>query len=202
MHYQTRHYEGEWSAIPLRSVDGKTDSIIVSPFENAVYKDTPFLEESPSLQNVLQTFKCPLKAVRLLKLNAGAFIKEHRDADLSFEKGEIRLHIPVITNDYVEFYLDKERMHLKEGECWYLNFNLLHSIINNSNTDRIHLVVDATVNDWVKELFALPAANKKEIEEAGLDENTRRQMIEQFRKMNTGTSNRLADEMEGSLAPS
>ena len=69
-----------------------------------------------------------LLAVRLLKLNAGASIKEHRDNDLFFEKGEIRIHIPIITNADVEFYLDSERMNLQEGSCWYMNFNLLHAI--------------------------------------------------------------------------
>ena len=29
-HYQVKHYEGEWSAIPLRSIDGKSDNIIIS----------------------------------------------------------------------------------------------------------------------------------------------------------------------------
>ena len=28
-HYQVKHYEGEWSAIPLRSIDGKSDNIII-----------------------------------------------------------------------------------------------------------------------------------------------------------------------------
>ena len=98
------------------------------------------MKESTYLQEVLSNFKCPLQAVRLLKLNVGAVIKEHRDAELGFEYGEIRLHIPVITHEEVEFYLDKERIQLQEGECWYMNFNLPHSIINKSKINRIHLV--------------------------------------------------------------
>ena len=150
---------------------------------------------------MLAHFKCPLLAVRLLKLNAGAVIKEHRDAELSFEKGEIRLHIPVLTHDEVEFYLDKERMYLKEGECWYMNFNLPHSIINKSKINRIHLVIDATVNDWVKKLFAQPLANKKEISEPGHTHEVKKQMIVQLRSMNTETSLKMADEMEAGLVP-
>ena len=199
LHYQKLHYEGEWSAIPLRSVDGQADNIIIAPQENAIYQDTIFLQASPYLQTVLQTFKCPLQAVRLLKLNAGAIIKEHHDAELNFEKGEIRVHIPVVTNDDVEFYLDSERMNLKEGECWYMNFNLKHSIINNSKINRIHLVIDAVVNDWVKELFAQPALNKKEIAEKGIDPETKKMTIAQLRQLNTETSNRMADEMEALL---
>jgi Aspartyl/Asparaginyl beta-hydroxylase len=199
LHYQTLHYEGEWSALPLRSIDAITDNIMISPQENAEYQDTIFLDECPYIKKLLQTFDCPLMAVRLLKLNAGAIIKEHRDHDLYFEKGEIRIHIPVITHEEVEIYLGKERLQLKEGECWYMNFNLPHAIQNNSPVNRIHLVIDARVNDWVKQLFAQPALYKKEIEEPGYDEATRKAMIVLLRNMNTETSNRMADKMEATL---
>jgi hypothetical protein len=196
LHYQSLHYEGEWTAIPLRSTDGSTDNIIIAPQENAEYKDTVFLDECPYIKEVLQTFDCPLMAVRLLKLNAGALIKEHRDHDLYFEKNEIRLHIPVITHEQVETWLDKERLLLQEGECWYMNFNLPHSIINKSPVNRIHLVIDARVNDWVKQLFAQPAAIRKDVAEPTYDDATKKAIIAQLRSMNTETSNRMADEME------
>lgn len=200
LHYQTKHYEGNWSAIPLRSIGGKPDNIFISPEENPVYGDTDYLRNSPAFQNVLSVFKCPLLAVRLLKLDAAAVIKEHRDNDLAFEKGEIRIHIPVITHPEVEFYLDKERMILKEGECWYMNFNLPHSIYNKSPYDRVHLVIDAVVNDWVTALFGQPGLLRKETEEPGYSDETRRQIIAQLRLMGTAVSNQLADEMESSSA--
>jgi hypothetical protein len=50
LHYQVRHYEGEWSAIPLRSVNGDTDNIIVSPETSPDYKDTVFLSDCPYLK--------------------------------------------------------------------------------------------------------------------------------------------------------
>ncbi len=199
LHYQTKHYEGEWSALPLRSTGGKIDNVIIAPTDLVPYENTALLQACPYIQQVLANFKCPLQAVRLLKLNAGAIIKEHRDAELHFEKGEIRIHIPVVTNDDVEFYLDKERIFLKEGECWYMNFNLPHSIINNSKVNRIHLVIDAVVNEWVKELFDQPAINKKEIAEPEIDADTKRQIIDNLRRMNSETSNRLADEMEATI---
>jgi hypothetical protein len=199
LHYQQLHYEGEWSAIPLRSVDASTDNIMIAPQEGAVYKNTVFLDACPYIKTVLEQLHCPLLAVRLLKLNSGAIIKEHKDHELYYEKGEIRLHIPVVTHEAVEFYLDKERVQPKEGECWYMNFNLPHSIINKSPVDRIHLVIDAVVNDWVKEQFAQPGLLKKEIEEPGYDAATKKAIIAQLRSMNTETGNRLADEMEASL---
>ncbi len=201
-HYQVKHYEGEWTAIPLRSIGGKADDVFISPAGNPEYRDTVFLESSPYLQQVLQSFQCPLQAVRLLKLNAGSIIKEHRDAELNFENGEIRLHIPVLTHPDVEFYLDKERLSLLEGECWYMNFNLLHAINNNSPVNRVHLVIDAVVNDWVTAIFNSPEIIiKKETEDFSkvLDEATKKQMIIQFREMNTAVSNKMADELENEM---
>ena len=196
LHYQKLHYEGEWTALPLRSINGHAANVMISPVSDCNYQDTVFLKESPYLQEVLGQFKCPLLAVRLLKLNAGAVIKVHHDTDLSFEKGEIRLHIPVITHEDVEFYLDKERIHPQEGECWYMNFNLPHSIINKSKVNRIHLVIDATVNDWVTAVFEQPLANKKLAEETRYTDEVKKQMIAQLRQMNTETATRIADEME------
>lgn len=202
-HYQVKHYEGEWTAIPLRSIAGKVDDIIISPIDNGDYRDTIFLENSTYIKEVLQTFQCPLHAVRLLKLNAGSIIKEHRDAELNFEKGEIRFHIPVLTHTDVQFFLDKEKMYLKAGECWYMNFNLPHAINNKSKINRVHLVIDAVVNDWVKEIFTGTACPvKKEIEDtSGVhDEATKKQMIISFRQMNTTVSNKMADDLENSLS--
>ena len=201
-HYQVKHYEGEWTAIPLRSMGGKADDIIITPTDNRDYRDTVFLDNSPYLKKVLQHFQCPLQAVRLLKLHAGSNIKEHRDAELNFENGEIRLHIPVRTHADVEFFLDKERLNLLEGECWYMNFNLLHAINNNSPINRVHLVIDAVVNDWVTGIFNSPDITvKKEIEDLShvLDDETKKQMIHHFRKMNTTVSNQMADDLEAEI---
>ena len=197
-HYQTLHYSGDWSAIPLRSTGGSVNNIIIAPHSGSVYADTPFLQSSPYLQEVLSTFHCPLNAVRLLKLGAGAIIKEHKDADLCYEKGEVRIHIPIITDPLVEFILDQERMFPKAGECWYMNFNLPHSINNFSDHDRVHLVIDAEVNDWVKDFFQqVTLLPKKEMDEEKIlyDEATKKEMINRLREMNTETSNRMADEL-------
>ena len=199
LHYQKLHYEGDWSAIPLRSVNGDASNIFISPEANPQYKDTIFLDKSSYFKEVLSTFKCTLLAVRLLKLNSGAVIKEHKDADLCYEKGEIRIHIPVVTNEEVEFYLDKEKMLLREAECWYMNFNLPHSINNKSQVNRVHLVIDAVVNEWVHELFAQPGSHKKLMDEPGYDYRTRMDMIAGLRELNTETSNRLADDLEASI---
>jgi quercetin dioxygenase-like cupin family protein len=201
LHFQVKHYEGEWSAIPLRSIRGEIDNGFISPEETDVYDDTILLKGCPYLQQVLYSFACPLLSVRLLKLAAGTQIHEHKDRDLCFEEGLVRFHIPVFTNPQVEFYLQGEQMHLEEGECWYMNFNLPHALHNKSKTDRIHLVIDTRVNDWVKNLFeSSEIKNKKEA--ADIPKHTKEEQLEiisHLRNMNTEASNQLADEMEAGI---
>jgi hypothetical protein len=107
---------------------------------------------------VLGAFECPLQAVRLMRLAPGSVIKEHSDLELSFEEGTVRLHIPVSTNDGVDFRLNGLRCTMPAGSCWYLRLSDRHSVANRGKSDRVHMVIDALVNDWLTPLFerALP----------------------------------------------
>ncbi len=202
-HYQKKHYEGNWSIIPLRSLNGDPDNIYsIHSTGNAapVYKDTPFLQQCPGLSAVLDFFQCEKTAVRLMKLEAGAVIKEHTDQEMSFEEGEARFHIPLQTNAQVDFYLLDERIPMQEGECWYLNLSLPHRVTNGGTSDRIHLVVDCLVNDWVKELFAEGADCIREIDKAATTRpasaEEQKLIIAELRRMNTAAANELANKME------
>lgn len=154
-HFVKQNYEGDWSAIPLRSPIGETHPIrmIYSDPACREFVDTPFLKICPYFQEVLSAFQCRLGAVRLMKLAPNSVIKEHADFDLSFEDGMIRLHIPVKTNPGVEFYLNGERVLMEAGECWYLRLSDPHRAVNNSPENRVHLVIDAVVNNWVREIL-------------------------------------------------
>jgi hypothetical protein len=59
----------------------------------------------------------------------------------------------VVTNDAVEFYLNDTRVVLEAGTLWYLRLSEPHRIVNGGSTDRVHLVIDAEVDGWVKALF-------------------------------------------------
>jgi len=156
-HFNTAYYQGDWSAVPLRSVGGRADHIYPDPTAKEAFADTPLLARCPYLREVLATLRCPQQATRLLRLRAGSVIQEHRDHELGFEDGEVRLHIPVRTNPDVEFVLNQVRVVLPEGECWYLNVNQPHRVANRGATDRIHLVVDCVVNDWLQDLLLAAA---------------------------------------------
>jgi hypothetical protein len=153
-HFNTSYYEGDWSGVALRSVGGVARQLYPDPSAQDTFADTSILARCPYAQEVLATFACPLQAVRFLRLAAGSSIREHRDYRLGFEDGEVRLHVPVSTNPDVAFFLNGERLDMREGECWYLNLNLPHRVENQSLTDRVHLVIDCTVNDWLRDLFS------------------------------------------------
>ena len=154
-HFVRQNYEGDWSVIPLRAQAGvrhPVQAIYSNPSATA-FEDLPALEAAPYLRTVLDAFACPLQAVRLMRLAPGSLIKEHRDHDLSFEDGAVRIHIPVTTNDAVDFRLNGTSCAMAAGTCWYLRLSDPHSVANRGPTDRVHLVIDAGVNPWVRALF-------------------------------------------------
>jgi quercetin dioxygenase-like cupin family protein len=153
-HYNKRDYDGDWDIIALRADEGNKYKIF-SPFDisTAKIQDTEHMQRCPYFSTVLNQLQCEKNTVRLMRLKPGAVIKEHTDYNLSVDDVEMRLHIPITTNPQMEFYLDKKRVFLNEGECWYLNFNLIHSLKNGGTTDRVHMVIDCTVNSWLLSFF-------------------------------------------------
>lgn len=153
-HMNTRIYQGEWSGIPLRAKAGETHPIRqLTAFHEpgCTWEATALMERCPHVEKALETFQCPLYSVRFLKLAAGASVADHKDDDLCADEGEARLHIPITTNDRVEFIIGGEPVSMKAGECWYGNFSDTHRLVNNGESDRVHLVIDCKVNDWLRE---------------------------------------------------
>ena len=150
-HFVKRNYDGDWSVIPLRAAAGATHPVMMIYSDPGCqeFADTPFLDQCPYSRAVLQAFACELQAVRLMKLSPGSSIREHADHDLAAENGTARLHVPIVTNDGVDFRLNGRRIVMNEGECWYLRLSDPHSVENNGRSDRVHLVIDAVVNDWL-----------------------------------------------------
>jgi hypothetical protein len=79
--------------------------------------------------------------VLLVKLKSNTSIATHVDNGESLVNCK-RTHIPIITNDLVIFTIGGETKQLKEGEIWEINNTNEHSVDNNSNENRIHLILD------------------------------------------------------------
>ena len=151
-HFNTQYYEGDWSGIALRAAKDANVQLYPDPTAT-VYENTEMLARCRYMPEVLSSFRCEIESARLLRLTVGSNIREHRDYKLGYEDGFVRIHVPVQTNREVEFYLDDQFLRMNEGEAWYLNFNLKHRVKNGGAEDRIHLVIDCVLNDWLRGFF-------------------------------------------------
>jgi hypothetical protein len=192
-HFNKTDYSGQWSSIALRSASGTETDIRAHP---GAYLNTPLMRNCPYFQHILDLFDCPKEAVRLLALAPGSRIHEHRDSQTSYEYGFFRIHIPIETGNDVAFRVDGTVLPMAAGECWYANFDLLHSVHNNGRCDRVHLVLDCRRNAWSDELF----------EEAGYDFSEehrnhqpssamKQQIIAELNRQNTETARKLIDQL-------
>ena len=77
----------------------------------------------------------------IANLLGGAKIAPHIDTDPSFAVAH-RVHVPLITNDEVDFHVGGELFHLHEGQAYEINNLALHSVHNRSQQDRLHMIFD------------------------------------------------------------
>src|SRR5688500_18349735 len=96
--------------------------------------------------------------VMLARMAAGGIIKPHRDANPA-AKWPHKIHVPLLTNDRVVFFIDGVGHHFVEGEAVEVSNMAVHAVENNGDTDRIHLIfeyfdADQPVPDWVGKLPA------------------------------------------------
>jgi len=149
-HFNSGYHDGGWYGAALRSPGGDAARLYSGGAPSAGFADTPLLARCPAIGAVLDHVRAPLRAVRLLRLAPGSVIREHRDDDLRFDEGHARLHVPIATGDAVEFYVDGTRVGMRAGECWYLDLSRPHRVQNLGVQDRIHLVIDCEVSEWLE----------------------------------------------------
>jgi hypothetical protein len=114
------------------------------------------------IREIIARLPCKFERIRLMKLAAGKSLRKHNDnIDQDIENKQlIRLHVPIRTNKDVVFTIydsDEDdvgqELNLKTGRYYYLDVTKPHSVSNNSNIDRYHLVVDCFVNDDLKAIL-------------------------------------------------
>lgn len=80
--------------------------------------------------------------INIVKLDAsGGDIAPHVDNLYTLSHSH-RIHIPIITNDKVDFLIGDEVKNLKEGEIWEVNNRQMHSVVNNGDHSRVHIIID------------------------------------------------------------
>ena len=79
--------------------------------------------------------------VMLARMAPGGVIKPHRDANPA-AKWPHKVHVPLVTNDKVTFFVDGVGYHFPEGEAVEVSNMAVHAVENAGDTDRIHLIFE------------------------------------------------------------
>jgi hypothetical protein len=79
------------------------------------------------------------------KLVAGGSIAEHVDGHGSFDISH-RIHVPLVTNDQVDFKVRGVNHKLLEGVAYEISNVDIHGVSNPSDRDRIHFIFDYYVD--------------------------------------------------------
>ena len=80
----------------------------------------------------------------LVKLAAHSEIAAHRDNGFSLSRCH-RIHLPICTNNKVQFIIDNKTVSLAEGQLTEINNRGLHSVKNLSDEARIHIILDFVI---------------------------------------------------------
>lgn len=150
----------------LFDVHRDTQALLLVHFEDFKYEQPEYRELFAELQDELQPVIDYIAdyyqgngfvlRVLLAKLRAGGKIPHHTDAGFSLLNCH-RVHIPIVTNDDVIFFVGGEEKNMQVGELWEINNGLDHAVENRGYEDRIHLIIDWMPNHSAKSEAAVLA---------------------------------------------
>lgn len=94
--------------------------------------------------------------VMLARMAPGGEIEPHYDSNPAAQWPH-KIHVPLVTNPDVTFFVDDVGYHFAEGEAVEVNNMAFHAVTNRGTTDRIHLIfeyfdLDQPEPDWIEPL--------------------------------------------------
>lgn len=97
--------------------------------------------------------------VMLARMAPGGEIEPHCDTNPAAQWPH-KIHVPLLTNPDVTFFVDDVPYHFAEGEAVEVNNMGFHAVTNRGTTDRIHLIfeyfdLDQPDPEWIEPLVAL-----------------------------------------------
>ena len=121
------------------------DDMSHTPPQKTRYFDLLAADVAPIIERLKGHFGREGVFIRMLiaRLNAQSEIKPHVDKGYSLINCN-RIHIPLFTNDQVQFSVGGESRTLNEGEVWEINNADVHAVANASDYPRVHLIIDWT----------------------------------------------------------
>jgi aspartyl/asparaginyl beta-hydroxylase (cupin superfamily) len=118
------------------------------------------------IEKILDMFTSKITRVRLAYIAGNHDLKPHIDYDPSYI---VRYHIPIITNPGVTMYMNRSgkvySRHLPaDGKIYFFNTGIQHWVINNSDLDRVHLIIDVHGQDELSNLVSLDEESLQQTE--------------------------------------
>lgn len=176
-HYSSYNKRKSWSAFALRGFKASEPGFIIKPAEMSkawkeehpgserwVCTETRLAQRFPTVWDAIHRIpRDHFERVRFMRLaEKKGELSRHADitdryAGLAPNK-VARLHIPIYTSPLVKFrawdhrgdFLEEK---MTEGSIWYLDTRKPHSVVNEGDIVRVHLVVDVVCNkdtvEWV-----------------------------------------------------
>jgi len=94
--------------------------------------------------------------VMLARMAAGGEILPHRDTNPAAQWPH-KIHVPLVTNPDVTFFVDDVPYHFDEGAAVEVNNMAVHAVTNAGTTDRTHLIfeyydLDQPDPEWIEPL--------------------------------------------------
>jgi len=171
---KTKYTKGEdWTALSLHGygpepLDILKPGVLKSSVKTEAKLQWTSLRDNTIMKpifDILDKLPCEYERVRFMKLEAWKNIGKHTDKidkEIGFDDGQIvRIHVPIRTNDNVVFTLyenTKDKIgnehRLKTGHYYYTDVTKAHAVRNESDVDRIHLVIDCYSNNALRTLIA------------------------------------------------
>ena len=79
--------------------------------------------------------------IMLARMAPGGIIHPHTD-NMPSATWPHKIHVPIKTNDHVQFFIDPDLHHFKEGQAVEVNNLGVHAVKNDGASDRIHLIFE------------------------------------------------------------
>lgn len=162
-HYSHYNKRKSWSAFSVIGYIKEDPSFIIKPSEMSKKwkeENKSLVNASPGCTKISNLFPNTIKfaerfgkieRLRFMKLSSKGELSRHADItnkEAGVSKGKVaRFHLPIISNEKVEYYSwglrgIKINKQFYKPELFYLDQRKPHKVINNSDFDRINLVMD------------------------------------------------------------
>lgn len=140
---------GGWWTTSLMNASGDAADVRIA---DGSARPTDLLGHMPATARLLAELGLNYMWVRLARLEANAFLWEHRDYNELDQAERHRLHIPLHTNSSAFLVTGGAKIHMTGGRIWRLTPTYAHGVCNLLGPDRIHLIADVYADDAYQQL--------------------------------------------------